>query len=69
MHVHSDPEVDTPRGGEAEVRHLGADAGEGEQAGQRGGDVGEILGLEDGGGELDVAGFGVVEADFGDEGV
>lgn len=68
MHVHIDANAlgDAPGGGEGQIGHLGADAGEREEGGQAGGDVGAVLALEHGRGQEEVAGFGVVEADFGD---
>lgn len=67
--VDADALVAAPCGAQGEVRHFGADAGEGDEACEGGGDVGVVGVAQDLGGALDVVGFEVVEADFVDEGV
>ena len=66
VHVDADAFVDAPGAGHAEVGHFGTDAGEGDEAFDGAGDVVVVLGVQDLGGEFDVAGFVVVEADFAD---
>ena len=62
MHVNADALVATPGGGHAEISHLGADAGEGDETVDGGGDIGVVVGTEDLSGGLDEAGFIILES-------